>query len=150
MGAAASAFGGVFTTLASNATFQGGRSATIASYQRRFDEWAFQSNLAAKELEQIDRQIAAAGIRVAIAEQELQNHDQQIRNAKDIDQVMHDKFSNQQLYQWMSRQSSTLYFGAYQLALDVAKRAERAYRHELGLTDSNFVQYGYWDSLRRA
>jgi hypothetical protein len=30
-----------------------------------------------------------------------------------------------------------LYFQAYQLAFDVAKRAERAFRHELGLQESN-------------
>src|SRR5262249_5232801 len=132
MGAAVSAMGALFSTLASNATFQGGRSATVAGYQRRFDEWAFQSNLAAKELEQIDRQIAAALIRAAVAEQELKNHEQQIRNAQDIDRLMREKFSDQQLYQWMTRQTSTLYFRAYQLAYDLAKRAERAYRYELG------------------
>src|SRR5207249_4194705 len=37
----------------------------------------------------------------------------------------------------------------YQLAYDMAKRAERAYRFELGLSDSNFIQFGYWDSLRK-
>ncbi|HET9788469.1 MAG TPA: hypothetical protein VFP47_15135, partial [Pyrinomonadaceae bacterium] len=42
-----------------------------------------------------------------------------------------------------------IYFQSYQLAYDVAKRAERAYRYELGLKDSNFIQFGYWDSLKK-
>ena len=31
----------------------------------------------------------------------------------------------------------------------MAKRAERAYRYELGLHDSSFIQFGYWDSLKK-
>src|SRR5262249_41584627 len=27
--------------------------------------------------------------------------------------------------------------------------AERSYRYELGLADSNFIQFGYWDSLKK-
>ena len=35
---------------------------------------------------------------------------------------------------WMVGEISASYFQAYQLAYDIAKRAERAYRFELGLT----------------
>lgn len=31
----------------------------------------------------------------------------------------------------------------------MAKRAERTYRFELGLEDSHFIQFGYWDSLKK-
>lgn len=62
---------------------------------------------------------------------------------------MRDKYTNQELYNWMVGQLSGLYFQSYQMAYDIAKRAERAYRHELGLSDSNFIQFGYWDSLKK-
>jgi hypothetical protein len=124
-------------------------SATHGGYQRRFDDWKLQERLANKELEQLDKQIAAAKIRVAIARQELKNHDFQIENTKSVDAYMRDKFTNQQLYDWMVGQISSLYFQSYQLAYDVAKRTERAYRFELGLQDSNFIQFGYWDSLKK-
>jgi Tc toxin complex TcA C-terminal TcB-binding domain/Neuraminidase-like domain/Salmonella virulence plasmid 28.1kDa A protein len=151
IGNALGALGSLFAMLSSNASFQGTRAATIGGHQRRFDEWALQSNLAAKELEQIDKQIAAAELRVAIAEQELTNHQKQIENAQAVDDFMHDKFTNLQLYRWMSGQVAGLYFRAYQLAYDLAKRAEKAYRNELGLEDkdSNYIQFGYWDSLKR-
>jgi len=87
------AMGTFFGMLSSNASFQGTRASTIGGYQRRFDEWALQSNLAAKELEQIDKQVAAAELRVAIAEQELSNHQKQIDNAQAVDDFMHDKFT---------------------------------------------------------
>src|SRR6185503_1797048 len=124
-------------------------SATLGGYWRRFDEWKFQERVAAKELEQVEKQIAAADIRKAIAERELINHDLQIDNAKEVNEFLRNKFTNRELYDWMVSQIAAIYFQSYQVAYDVAKRAERAYRYELGLRDSNFIQFGYWDSLKK-
>jgi hypothetical protein len=135
--------------LASILNVQGSVSATLGSYQRRAEEWKFQEKLAAKEIDQIEKQIIGAEIRKAVAEQELKNHDLQVENAKEADVAMHDKFTNKELYDWMVGQISSIYFQSYQLSYDVAKRAERTYRHELGLRDSSFIQFGYWDSLKK-
>ncbi|MGA9768044.1 MAG: neuraminidase-like domain-containing protein [Blastocatellia bacterium] len=123
----------------------------IAEYDRRRDDWEFQANLAAIELKQIDRQLAAAQIRVALSEQELRNHDRQIDNAREVDQFLRGKFSNHDLYQWMIGQVSSLYFQSYQLAYDLAKRAELCMQHELGLKygETSFIRFGYWDSLKK-
>jgi hypothetical protein len=56
-------------------------SSAIATYQRRADDWDLQKKLASKEKDQINKQIAAAEIRKAIAEKELENQDLQIENA---------------------------------------------------------------------
>src|SRR5262249_20102486 len=40
-------------------------------------------------------------------------------------------------------------FQTYRLAYDLAKRAERALGFERGLTTSSFIQFGYWDSLKK-
>ena len=125
-------------------------SATLGGYQRRADEWKLQEQLAFKEQEQIDKQILAAEIRQAIAENDLKNHELQIENSKEVDAWMrNNKFTNQQLYSWMVSQLSTLYFQTYQLAYDISKRAEKAFQHELGLSDSSFIKFGYWDSLKK-
>ncbi len=127
--------------------------ATMASIQggwkRRSDEWALQARVAQKELDQIDVQILAARIRETIAEQELRNHDLQIEQANAVDEFMRRKYTNQDLYDWMVAQITTIYFQTYQLAYDLAKRAEKAYRFERGVTASNFIQFGYWDNLRK-
>ena len=124
-------------------------SATIGGYQRRWDDWKLQEKLAAKELEQIERQIAAAEIRKAIARLELDNHDRQIENSEEIEEFLRDKFTNEELYNWMVTQISMLYFRVYQLAYHLAKRAEKAYRFERGISSSDFIQFGYWDSLKK-
>src|ERR1041385_9184556 len=123
--------------------------ATMGGHQRRFDDWKLQERMANKELEQIEKQIAAADIRKAIAENDLRNHDLQVENTKEVDEFMRSKFTNRELYDWMVGQISGIYFQSYQLAYDVAKRAECAYRYELGLKESSFIQFGYWDSLKK-
>jgi hypothetical protein len=149
LGDALHAFSTFMGAQASIMNSAGSMSATLAGYQRRADEWRHQETLANKELEQIAKQIAAADIRRSIAEKDLENHDKQIENAKAIDEYMRSKFTNRELYDWMASQVSALYFQTYQLAYDIAKRAEKAYRFERGLPTSNFIQFGYWDSLKK-
>ncbi len=134
---------------ATEETYLANLAGTFGGYQRRQDEWVHQSKLALAELKQLKKQIVAAEIRQAIAQHELDNHDRQIENAQAVDEFMHSKFTNQQLHRWMSTQIAEVYFRTYQLAYDVAKRAERCYRFELGLEDSNFIQFGYWESLKK-
>lgn len=122
---------------------------TLAGYQRRQDEWDFQRDLAAKEGEQLDKSIAAADLRVSIAEKELENQVLQIENSKATDAFMRSKYTNEELYQWQIGQISTVFFQCYQLAYDLAKQTERCFRFELGLQDSSYINFGYWDSLKK-
>ena len=124
---------------------------TLGSYERRSQEWQLQEDLARQELQQLDKQIAAADLRVAIAKKERDNHKDQRDNARDVDAFMREKFSNQELFAWMERETAATYFQSYQLALDLARRAEQALRFERGLDDDRppVVRMGQWDSLRR-
>ncbi|HEX4959442.1 MAG TPA: neuraminidase-like domain-containing protein [Thermoanaerobaculia bacterium] len=126
-----------------------GIATTVASYHRRQDEWNFQKDLAAKEIEQLEKSIAAAELRVTITEQELDNQRLQIENAKSTDTFLRSKYTSQELYQWQVGQISGVFFESYKLAYDLAKRAERCFRFELGLQDSSYIQFGYWDSLKK-
>jgi hypothetical protein len=124
-------------------------SSVMAGYQRRKEEWDFQYQLASKELDTIDAQKIALSIRKAITEKERDNEQILQTLADDTDDFLHDKFTNQDLYDWMVQQTSATYFQAYRLAYTVAKQAERCMRRELGLADSSFIQFGYWDSLKK-
>jgi len=127
--------------------------ATMASIKggqdRRWDDWKFQESSAKQELVQIDEQIKAAELRIKIAKKELSNQELQIKNSNEVNDFMRSKYTNKELYQWMLGQISQVYFQSYQLAYDLAKRAERCYRFELGIQDSNFIKFGYWDSLKK-
>jgi hypothetical protein len=149
LGQAARLASDVYSFLSQIALNDSTMASSKASFDRRWDDWKLQERLAEKELMQMDKQIAAAELRVAIAENELENHILQIENARAIDDSMRSKYTNQELYQWQVGQISGVYFQSYQLAYDLAKRAERCFRFELGLQDSNYVQFGYWDSLKK-
>lgn len=138
-----------YRSQARESSFRAKKSDELAKFVLRQHEWTLHSNLATKEIMHIDKQIAAAEIRRAITERELDNHRKQIEQAEETEQFLKDKYTNKELYNWMVGQISGIYFQSYQLAYDVAKRSERAYRHELGLSDSNFIQFGYWDSLKK-
>jgi hypothetical protein len=121
----------------------------LGGYERRQDEWNHQANLASKELVQLDKQLVAADIRIAIAQLELRNQELQIANAEKIEEVLRTKYTNDQLYSWMLSRVADVHYQAYKLAYDLAKRAERGYRFETGVASSSFIQFGYWDSLRK-
>ncbi|HYJ62162.1 MAG TPA: neuraminidase-like domain-containing protein, partial [Parafilimonas sp.] len=135
----------IATALDKNASLM----STNASYARRAQEWSNQLNLANKELEQIDVQILGAQIRLDIANKDKDNQQLQIDNAKEDDDFMHSKFTNEDLYAYMINKISTTYFQSYNLAYDAAKKAEQCFRYELGLSDSSYIQFGYWDSMKK-
>jgi hypothetical protein len=124
-------------------------SGLIGSYSRRRDDWSFQGDSADKEIDVVERQIAAARVRVAIAQRELANLDLQVEQSTQVEEFLRDKYSNDRLYQWMVGQLSSVYFQAYQLAYDMAKRAQRAWQYELAMPDTSFVEFGYWDGLKK-
>ncbi len=128
-------------------SFEASQTAKIGSYARREQDWAYQSNLAAAEINQIYKQLRAAQIRESIAEREWKNHQAAIDNAKEIEHFLTDerdgKRTNKDFYGWMKREARALHTQCFQLAFDTAKKAERALQHELGDPEARFINYGY-------
>ena len=123
-------------------------SSTTASYIRREQDWTLQANLAAKEVQQLERQILSAGIRVQIAEKELENHKQQIANAETIENYIRTKFSNKELYQWMKEQLVSVHKQSYDMAFELARKAEMAFEYEKGTLENPIVGYGHFESAK--
>jgi len=159
-----SSYGGVNLGNAAMAALEGGRAlagalrtggemANIkAIFQRRDEEWKFQTQMAELDLVQISKQILASEIRLAISERELSNHQLQMEQSAEADEFMRSKFTNRQLFDWMAGQLSTLYFQSYQLAYDLAKRAEKCFQFELpaeSIPAGGYVKFGYWDNLKK-
>lgn len=138
--------------LADQENYAGTRAAKTASYERRVEDWIFQSNLAALELMQIGRQIIGSLIREQIARHEYENQKKLIEQSEEIDSFLRDKFSNEELYGWMQGELSKLYYEYYKFAFDIARKAEQTMKHELmrpELDEMNFVKFNYWDGGRK-
>ena len=145
---AASALGDAFSTVSGDWRSYAEQQSMLSGHLRRRDEWAFQSNQTLKELQQIDKQILANEIRVLLTRKELDNHIEQIEQAKAVEEVMRSKFSNVQLYDWMVTQITSIHSSAYRMALDMARRAEKCAARELGGAAFNIIKNDYWDSLK--
>jgi len=124
---------------------QAASASRMAGFIRREQEWVFQANNTIREIIHLDKQITAAQIRLQLSSHELENHRQQISNAEDVKQFYESKFTRQELYDWMIDKLRQTYKIAYQLAYNMALKAEKAYRLEIGVQDTSFVQYGYFN-----
>jgi hypothetical protein len=139
----------LFNALSADAANQANRDALLAGFTRRQDEWTLQANLALRELPQVDKHLAAAEIRHQIFQEEKKKHLQEIEDTKAVDEAIRSKFTNRQLFDWLTGQLSTLYFQTYQLTYKQLRRLERTYERELAIKQAGIVGGGAWDSLRR-
>jgi len=139
----------MFATSSQMNSLAAAKAAKMAGYIRREQEWTLQANLAAKEIISLDKQITSADIQIQVAEKELENHKQRIKDSEEVELFLKDKFTNQELYQWIKEQLFAVYKQSYNLAYDMAKKAEKAYKYEIGTEISNFIQYGYWDNSKQ-
>lgn len=144
------AAGNLARGIADRLSFEARRAARIDGFARREREWAFQSNQAGGEITQIFKQIRAAEIREAIADLELRNHRKQMEQAAQIEQFLNEeganksgKRTNKALYAYLKREVKGVYGQCFQMAFDIARKAERALQHELGDTSMTYLQFGY-------
>jgi hypothetical protein len=152
LAAIANFVGGGFGMMASMISSSANIIGIEGGFDRRNQEWQFQLQTATLEIQQINDQIKAAQARVDAAQADLDNQDLQISNASDVENFLRTKYTNQDLYDWMVGQVSSVYFQCYQMAYDLAKRAEACYIFEQmpDLTNyTSFIQFGYWDSLKK-
>jgi hypothetical protein len=139
-----------YAAQSSHASMTAGSAITEAGWLRRNTEWKHLAAQAQAELRSIDSQIAAAEIRVELAERELAHHELQLEQSRQVEDYLHDKFTNKELYEWMVGQVSALHYQSFKLAYDMAKKAERAYALERGEAKSpGIVQFGHWEGSKR-
>ncbi len=124
-------------------------SAMTGQFQQRQEDWMLQATIAGDEIARIEAEKVLAEIRIDIATKEKEAQAISVKTAQDVDAYLHEKFTDEELYEWMIGQLSTTYFQAYQLAYAEAKATERCFERELAVSEGGYIQFGYWDSLHR-
>jgi hypothetical protein len=148
IGASLTGFGAFFDTIAAQFNMGASLANTLASYERRESDWRFQSSLAEYDIKQLTAQMAAANLRVQMAQRDLEITQLQIAQADAMRDFATSKFTNAELYNWLAGQMSTLFFQAYRIAYDLGTAAQKALQFELDTSDT-FLTYGYWNSRRK-
>ena len=122
---------------------------TIGKFNHTSDDWQEKISETTVDITHTNRQIAGAQLALAIAQQNQINHQTQIDQLQKQLDFLTAKFTNQDLYDWMVGQLADTYFHSYKLAYRLCKQVEKCYQFELGIQDSSFIQFGYWDSLHK-
>ncbi|MEP3890332.1 MAG: neuraminidase-like domain-containing protein [Hellea sp.] len=133
--------------LANVASFQGTMAGMNSGAARRKEDWNLQIKTGLQTINELNRQIAASEIRLMTAEKDLQIFDQQVENSQTNYDYMRSKFTNKQLYSWMAGQLKTFHRQAFELAINMARQAQLAYKRELG-EDAGIIRADQWDSSR--
>lgn len=118
---------------------------------RQLQERRHQANQAGRDIKSTDRQIAAAKVRIAIADADNKQHALVIKNAADSDAWLRSKYTSEALYAWMEKSIRTTAYETYKLAAQFARQVEKTYLFEtnaLGTATRFLRPEGYWDSSR--
>ncbi len=136
------------TALASAQNVIASTASAEGSNQRREQEWKQQLKLARQEIKQTKQQLLAAGIRVNLAEKDIEIHETSINQTKELYDFYKNKFTGLSLYNFMSSTLSRLYRQAYNMAVEMASQTEKAYQFETDDEDTFFIEQNNWDSSK--
>jgi hypothetical protein len=115
----------------------------LASFERRRQDWQHQSKLADFDLRLSGIQLQQAGLRVSIKEREEQIVNLQVDHAEAVVDFLVNKFTNAELFEWMSRVMQGLYAGLLQQAASTARLAQQQLAFDR-LEDLALIQSDYW------
>jgi len=117
---------------------------TIASYERRKEEWEFERLLASQDIQIGNQQIQIANDHVGVVKQEVEIAQLQTQHAEDGAKFLANKFTNTELYEWMSGVLEGVYRYFLQQATSMAKLASDQLAFERQETPPAFIQSDYW------
>ena len=117
-----------------------------ASYERRKEEWEFQQSLATQDISIGDQQITLASNQVDVVTQEKVIAELLTSNAKDTIQFLSTKFTNINLYDWMSGILDGVHRFFIQQATAMAKLALNQLAFERQEVPPTFIQSDYWQA----
>lgn len=115
-----------------------------ATHERRQQEWQLQRNLADKDIEIAGQQIGLALKQLDIARQERDIATMRADQAQAAVEFLATKFTNAELYEWMSGVLSRVYSYFLQQATSIAQLAQNQLAFERQEPPPAFIQIDYW------
>lgn len=117
---------------------------TLAGYQRRRQDWLFQQELSRIDTQISNQQIRIAEDRVKVVGQERRIKEIQLGHTKETAEFLANKFTNVELYDWMSEQLESVYSFFLHQANAVAKMASNQLAFQRQEVPPTFIQNDYW------
>lgn len=135
---------GIAETLAVAAEKTAQIEALLASHERRKDEWELQKKVAEQDIKVGEQQITLAEDHVRVVGQEHRIAEMQVDHAQEVVDFLANKFTNVELYDWMSGVLEGVYSFFLQQATAMAKLAENQVAFERQEIPPAYIQANYW------
>lgn len=120
------------------------------SFKRRREEWEITYKAAAIELKGIEQNIVIQNLQIEAANFNLAQQTRELQNLQEKYKFFKTRFTNQELYNWLVGQMSTIYLRMYDVALYLCLATEAAYRFEAGAYNTRFIDISnIWDNAYR-
>lgn len=142
----ASAVAGGMSYLAGSMSTTASVLSTLASYERRAKEWSFQRSVALQDVRIGEQQVKIAKQRVEITKQERAIAQLQVDHASEVVDFLTNKFTNYDLYDWMSGVLEQAYSSLLQQGTAIAKLAAVQLAFERQEPVPAFIQGEYWNA----
>jgi len=116
-----------------------------AAYERRDQEWELEKQLAALDIEVIDKEIAEQDIEINATGISLEESRQERLNLEEAYMALTTGFSIVPTYNWLVARQELLYGKAYDAVLSLCLSVEAAWRYEIGdYTREAFINTSAW------
>ena len=119
---------------------------TLASYERRKEEWQFQKTLAEHDIRIGQQQMTLAVDHAYIVDQERFVASMQVEHADSTMEFLANKFTNADLFEWMSGVLERVYAYFLQQATAMAQLAQSQLAFERQEMPPEFIQADYWQT----
>jgi hypothetical protein len=134
------------SSLAAGISTQASIASTLASYERRAEEWQFQKSLAQQDVRIGAQQVTTAEDHVRVVGQERVIAQMQADHAAAMVDFLSNKFTNVELYEWMSNVLEGVYSFFLQQATAMAQLAANQLGFERQEVPPPYIQADYWQA----
>lgn len=127
-----------------------------AEAERRLQDWTMAKTEKANRAKTLEKRKTVAEIRIDYARKQVEKAEREAELKDEIYDHLSEKYTNKELYGWLKKETGGVYKNLFQLAVKVARKAEKCYHFEIGDTDidaksaKTFIKGSgsYWDGLR--
>jgi hypothetical protein len=123
-----------------------------AELERRKKEWLLEDEVADAEVVDVEKEEVINEIKAQQVEKKHQSIEREVLRSEQMYDVLSEKFTNDELYNWLEKELGAVYRQYVKLLNDVALMAEKAYHFEIdgktGVTPE-FINKTYWEGLRK-
>jgi hypothetical protein len=119
-------------------------------YRRRLQEWENMRDQANLESDAITAQLAVHDAQIRVTVIQLRQAEEAKNQAEKMYAFLKsERFSNSQLYQWLTGQFSTLYYQAYDATVSLCLAAQACWQYERADFITSFIKPSAWNDTYR-